>query len=414
LTIAFPVYRKGFLKVIGALIQTALDRGHSVVLFWSPDEKKPGESVSESDLQAWPAARIVRHSHRAPLGPVLREHGAQALVVVSLYTVLRAYGHADELESLRAAGVRLFSVDYVLDTVTSDPEGYRVADVTFYSSEYQRQLHWSLMADRFARLGDRADWSRRSAVCGSVMMDQLDIVDRAAVRKRYGIGDDQPVVLFMSLKMEVPDDWRRLHWGRAWRVIRAVKALVKGHPAWVPDILFRHGYRKMLLATQRLCRRSGAALIVKSRKKNGDPPFLRRLADDFIYDEAVYPYTSLELMAIADLCVHFQSGAVLEAAFAGVPSLSVLVSQEHLKKYASFDELYGAEVDTLQNFPGVVTPVSYRDVAALLDRASLSDFTVDPEARRRYVTKFLGFDDTHSSRRVLESIERTVSGGDRA
>lgn len=411
MTLAFAVYRKGFLKVIGAVIQTALDRGHSVVLLWDPDEAKPGESVSRSDLQAWPAARVVRHGNRAPLGPVLREHGAQALVVVSLYTVLRAYGHGGELESLRAAGVRLFSVDYVLDAVTIDPEAYRVVDVTFYSSEYQRRLHWSLMADRFARLGDQADWSRRSAVCGSIMMDQLDLVDRAVVRKRYGLGDDQPVVLFMSLKMEVPDLWRRLHWGRAWRGIRAVRALASGHAAWVPDILRRHGYREMLLATRRFCRRSGAALIVKSRAKNGDPPFLRRLADDFIYDEEVYPYTSMELMAIADLCVHFQSGAVLEAAFAGVPSLSVLVSQEHLKRYASFDELYGAEADTLQNFPGVVKPVSHRDVSALLDRASLTDFAVDPEARRRYVTKFLGFDDTHSSRRVVETIERTISGG---
>ena len=159
-------------------------------------------------------------------------------------------------------------------------------------------------------------------------------------------------------------------------------------------------------AVRRLCNRSGATLVVKSREKNEDPPFLRRLADAFVFDESVYPYTSMELMAVADLCVHFQSAGVLEAAFAGVPSLSVQISQEHLRTYPTYTEFYGAQPDTLQNYAGVVWSATPREVIARLETASLADFRVDAERRGAYVGQFVGFDDTRSSDRALDVIER--------
>jgi hypothetical protein len=240
-------------------------------------------------------------------------------------------------------------------------------------------------------------------------MDQLALVDRDAVRKRYGLGRDQPVVLLMSLKMGVPDPWRHLVWGSDWRRrLRAAPSLLR-HPRWLRDLPWRHGYRELTDALGRLCRRHGAALLVKSREKNEDPSFLRRAAPS-IFDETVYPYTSMELMAIATLCIHFQSGAVLEAAFANVPSLSVAISQSHLADYASFGEMYGGQPESLQNFPGVVWPLHWRDAATRVDGLSLGDLRVDPEQRRRYVEKFLGFDDTRSSVRVVEAMERASAG----
>ena len=407
MTIGFLAFRKGFLRVLGSLIQAALDRGHRVALLWDPAQAKPGEAVTPSDLAAWPGARAVEHRWGRPLVPALRREGVDALVAPSLYLVLTA-AWGSEIPAIRKAGIRLYSVDYAFETVTADPEGYRLIDTTFYTSEYQRELHWRIMAEGFARLGPGVDRAARSAVAGSTMMDQLAVVDRAAVRKRYGLASDQPVVLLMSLKMAVPDPWRRLVWGASPRLWRAARAALGGHADWVPDIVRGHGYRELVLALRDLCRREGAALIVKSREKNADPGFLRRLADVFVYDEALYPYTSMELMAVASLCVHFQSGAVLEAAFAGVPSLSVEVSQSHLQGYASFDEVYGGRLGSLQNFPGIVWPVGHREAVGLIERSRLGAFAVEPEARRRYVEKFLGFDDTRSSVRILEAIERAA------
>jgi len=187
--------------------------------------------------------------------------------------------------------------------------------------------------------------------------------------------------------------------------------MLAGHPEWIPEILRRHGYRSLVESVRRFCQRSGAALIVKSKEKNDDPPFLRELADVWLYDEQVYPYTSMELLGLASLCIHFQSGCALEAAFAGVPSLSVTVPQSHLAGHATYEEVYSARPGTIQNFPGVVWSIPAAHMSDHLDGADLGTFRLDPEARRRYVETFLGFDDTASSGRVLDHIER-VSIGD--
>jgi hypothetical protein len=407
-TIGVLALRKGFLKVMGALVQAALGRGHTVVLLWDPVEPKSGERLTRAEVGAWPGARVVEYDRRTPLLPALRAAGVSALVGPRAYEIVRAFGWEAELDAVAAAGVRLYSVDYGLDTITSDPAGYRAVDVTFYASAWQRELHWRVKADGFARIGDRATLQARSAVVGSTMLDQLAAVDRAAVRKRYGL-DDRPIVLLLTLKMRVPDPWRRLVWGQAPRAWRVARALAEGRAGLVPEILGSHGYRDLVDALRRLCDRTGAALVVKSREKNQDPAFLRRRADAFVFDESVYPYTSIELMAVAELCVHFQSAAVLEAALAGVPSLSVRVSQEHLRAYPTYAEFYGAGSDTLQNFPGVVWSATPTETTRRLETASLGDFRVDAERRRAYVAQFVGFDDTRSSERTLDVIERGAS-----
>ena len=408
MTLGFLVLRKGFLKVMGVTIQAALDRGHRVVLVWDPNEAKPGELVTEAELETWPRARRVVYRRGTPFWPVLEAEGIEALISPSLYYVIEATMAPEDVEAIGRAGIRLYSLDYSLETAISNPAGYGVIDTTFYVSEYQRQLHWTLLADQFAALAPGVDRIGRSAVCGSTMLDQLSVVDRAAVRKRYRLGPDQPVVLFMSLKMAVPDPWRRQVWGAAPRPWRALRALLSGHAAWTGEILRGQGYRELMESLRACCARTGAALVVKSREKNEDPPFVRDLADVFVYDERVYPYTSMELMAIASLCVHFDSGAVLEAAFAGVPSLSVAVSQAHLSGHAYFDELYGGRPGSMQNFSGVVWRMRPREAIEQLHRRSLGDFAIDPEARHRYVEKFQGFDDTHSSARVIDTIERAA------
>jgi hypothetical protein len=410
LTLGFLILRKGFLKVVGATIQAALDRGHRVVLIWDPVEPKLGEAVAEADLDAWPgAARVVWSRHTALL-PVLQSVEIEALLAPSLHYVLSTSIGGEAIAALGRAGIGLYSVDYMFETVTSEPEAQRVIDVTFYMSRFQQELHQRLYAHRFAALGSPTSLAARSSVSGSTMLDQLAIVDRAAVRKRYGLAPDQPVVVFMSLKMAVPDAWRHLVWGSSPRGWRALKAVASGRVRWLPEILRGNGYVSLVEAIREFCVRTGAALVVKSREKNADPRFLRQVADVFVYDEAVYPYTSIELMAIADLCIHFESGAVLEAAFAGVPSLSIAVSQEHLREYSSFDEVYGGRASTLQNFPGVVWHDDPPTAIDRLRRATFEDFRLDPVAHRCYVEKFLGFSDTESSGRVLRTIERALSG----
>ena len=75
MTVGFLALRKGFLKVMGALIQTALDRGHEVVLLWDPVEPKSGERLTRAELAAWPGARIVVYDRHTALLPALHAAG---------------------------------------------------------------------------------------------------------------------------------------------------------------------------------------------------------------------------------------------------------------------------------------------------------------------------------------------------
>jgi hypothetical protein len=239
------------------------------------------------------------------------------------------------------------------------------------------------------------------------MLDQLALVDRPAIRRRLGLAADRPVVLLMSLKMAVPEPWRRYVWGGGPAVVRMARAAAAGHGNLVAAIWKGNGYRRLARSVRDFCRRAGAVLVVKSREKNRDPRFLRASADAFVDgDDRVFPYTSIELMAIADLCIHFQSGAVLEAVRVGVPSVSVQVPQSHLLDYPGHQELFGGREGSLQNFPGVVWSMGHEEAPVRLDGLTMADFKVDPEARRRYIQRFVGFDDARCSDRVLDVIER--------
>jgi hypothetical protein len=420
MTIGFLASRKGYLKVMGSLIQAALDRGHRVVLLRDPDQRKPGEATTDSDFAAWPAVELVDYRWGTRLGPVLEPHGVRALVGPSLHLLLVAMGRQEEVRELKPRGLRLYSVDYAFETITSDPDGYRLIDVTFYQSAFQRDLHWSQRRHRtwtgdFASLRGEIDLDSRSAVSGSTMLDQRALVrDPAAVKRKYGLPVDRPMVLFMSMKMDVEKGTRtgerRLRWGGGPALARAATAAVVGRARLVPAILEGNPHNELARAVHEFCRRNRATLVVKSREKNRDPGFVRRIADRVVErDDEVYPYTSMQLMAAADLCVHFQSGAVLEAAFCGVPSLSVKVAPPFERDNPAFEELWDAKPRSFQNWEGVVWSADLRGASALLAERALGGFTLRPDARRAYVERYLGFGDTRSSERVLEVIERQAA-----
>lgn len=406
--IAFLASRKGYLKVMGSLIQAAIERGHEALLLTDPGERKPGEATTPEDLAHWPRARVLPIQRGASLVPLLTGARAEALVGPSLHFVLASMGPEADIRAVRAAGVRLYSVDYIVEALNSRPEAYRLLDRTFYTSEYERNWHWhgSPFKEDFDALGQSLLLAR-SAIGGSTMLDQLGLVDRGAVRRHLGIGPDKPVVLFMSLKMAVPEPRRRFLWGDGSALTRTAKAVAHGHAGLVPEIWKGNAYRALAQAVRRFCDRAGAALIVKSREKNRDPRFLRNVADVFVErDDEVLPYTSIQLMAVADLCIHFQSGAVLEAAMAGVPSISIKVPlSDDQQRYPAHTFAFDARPGSLSNFPGVAWFTLPEEAVSRLEGRTLADFRLDPDARRAYVERHLGFDDLRSSLRVLQAIE---------
>jgi hypothetical protein len=56
-TLAVLVLRHSYLKVLGSLLQTGLDRGRRVVILWHDGPTKPGERLEAPDLTHRPRRR---------------------------------------------------------------------------------------------------------------------------------------------------------------------------------------------------------------------------------------------------------------------------------------------------------------------------------------------------------------------
>ena len=57
--IAFLASRKGYLKVMGSLIQAAIERGHEALLLTDPGERKPGEATTLPVVVSTIQARLL-------------------------------------------------------------------------------------------------------------------------------------------------------------------------------------------------------------------------------------------------------------------------------------------------------------------------------------------------------------------
>ena len=347
--LAFPAWRRGFFKATGGPITEALRRGHEVWLVHRHDDK-PGEAVTREELEAvWPAAHI---------GMPFR---ADALLGPSLATL------NGELPKAR----RCYNLDLAWEAVTAA----RVPRHEYcWASEYQAQL-WA--KSEFHYLCDH--WMRVRSndaighIVGSPMIDAFDVVSLVPRSSR-------PEVVLMALKF--PKDsglWRRT-WYR-----------------WV-------GYRALVQAIRRFCDRMGMEFVIKTREKNRDPGWLAGFADRVVTDAGMlWPYAAASVIREAALVVHFQSGAALEAAFMGVPQVSIHLPHPHLREYPGHAEVYEASPG-MQSWPDVVTGIGWESAPGFFDDLGAWG-VVDPLAQHRYVKRFLGFDDCKVSQRILDLVE---------
>ena len=346
--LAFPAWRRGFFKATGGPITEALRRGHEVWLIHRPDDK-PGEAVTREELKAaWPAAKIgMPRRANALLGPSLHAY----------------------LDRLPAG--KKYALDLAWENI-SLPVCLQMHHC--WASQHQATT-WALShyvgVDCGPMMPVRA--MPQGSITGSPMIDAFGwppLVPRS-------LGTE---VVLMALKF--PKDsglWRRT-WYR-----------------WV-------GYRALVQAIRRFCDRMGMEFVIKTREKNRDPGWLAGFADRVVTDAGMlWPYAAASVIREAALVVHFQSGAALEAAFMGVPQVSIHLPHPHLREYPGHAEVYEASPG-MQSWPDVVTGIGWESAPGFFDDLGAWG-VVDPLAQHRYVKRFLGFDDCKVSQRILDLVE---------
>jgi hypothetical protein len=243
-------------------------------------------------------------------------------------------------------------------------------------------------------------------------MPELDILSQINpddVRRRLGLPQGRPVVLYLPfpLRSNPQTFWLRRVFTPATRLVQGLGTLLARRMEYWEHARRGWNDRRLVESVREFCDRADAILVMKSRLKDPIPRYARALADRVLYDPSHYPPTILELLSLASLCIHAYSTAVFEAAYCSVPSLCLAPDRPDMGLPDHVHDLvYNGGLGGIFNWPGTAYCIPLREAFDGLRRWSLTDFPLDTAARKRYVERFLGFDDGRSSGRLLDVAER--------
>lgn len=409
------IERKNYYRLLGPVVDEGLARRWQMVCLHDYGQPRSGMKGYE-----FPSVKSVpRFRHGSPHVKVY--HGRHRLLdtirAESLDAVISVMPPPDGLQADGLHRTRWVSLQYAGELLYHlIPSGARGVDVLALYSSWWLGFGLKVLRGRGLTAPDdglEREICQKSAVVGFPEVDQFGAIDPVEVRCRWGIPPGKPVVAFLPypFRSNPRTPWSR--WvhspgSRAWRRMRLrlsgarhlESVLAKG---WDDVAVTR--------AVRRFCDANGAYLLVKARAKDPVPRYLARVADLALDDRSHYPPTILEVLAAADLCVHFYSGAVLEAVACGVPSLSMCPELDEMGAASDWQSLlFSREEGSMYQFRGVAETMSIGEAIERLPERRLSEFGSEPFAKKAYTEKFLGFDDGRSSSRLLDAVQRVVEG----
>lgn len=394
--IAFPIHRKNYYRLLAPVVEEALRRGWQAECWHDWGHARRGGKASEFP-DAVPAAMAEGAQIRTFQGAVglaerLRDDPPD--VVLSLDPP-----PADLPKEAKARWVWLqYSADLLF---LPTPDGVLSSGaLAAYSGYWIEKLQ-----ERFdhPELGEVL--KRRAVPVGMPELDVVRAIDPDEVRHRFGLPPKRPVVLYLPfpLRSNPPTAWLRRVFTPSTRLGQGLGVLLARRPEYWEHVRRGWNDRRLTEGVRAFCDRAGALLVMKSRLKDPIPRYARRLADQTLYDPSHYPPTILELLSVASLCIHSYSTAVFEAAYCGVPSFCLA---PETKDMGLPDHVHGlvhnGRLGGIYNWPGTAYCAPLRDAYAGLPRWGLADFPLHADARKRYVERFLGFDDGRSAGRALD------------
>lgn len=244
----------------------------------------------------------------------------------------------------------------------------------------------------------------RVTVMGFPELDALaESVDAQAIRRRYGLPLDRPIVYLSTAPVVYPlvnASWRS----------RGVERRFRGETdGFFGDLAGRIAslgdrqvvsYRRYVQAVRRCADANGACVVAKTRAKHRDPAYLRQYVDVLIDDTSYYPFTTLELLRVSDLYAGFYSASVMEAVAAGVYAITFLFVPVEIAEpqplAQAWANIFHRNPGSLWNAPGVSamidgTSPSAGEALERLANGRLQDFRIDPAARERLLDRFVGY-----------------------
>jgi len=386
--IAFIIERSVYYRLLAPLIDEALAQGWDVECWHDYGQPRTGVKQYQfpeiesapTFVNGIPIFRIYNGSDQ------LRKRAIQNTVaaIVSLGTPLLHFGAPLPTPSPKWIGIQHNSDFFI----TNGPAGIASVDLSFVYSNHWRT--WTLEYFREAGLTTRDDHSEteiltKMSCAGFPQLDPSQLIDSREVRDRWGIPEEQPVVVLLPYSTHGTSNsfWSKYIYGQTSRIEQLSRVAFARRFKYLSHIWYGWNDSAVVNSVKAFCERNGAYLIVKSRLKDPISSYLQAVADRCVYDETLYPHTIMEVFSIANLCVGFYSWAVLEAAHAGASNLCITPSLEDWREVDHFDEnLFKVMLNNVEGgpfqFKGVSTAMGIPEVISTLPGQTLVDFELDP------------------------------------
>lgn len=242
--------------------------------------------------------------------------------------------------------------------------------------------------------------------------DQRRLIDPIEVRRRWGVPEKQPVVVYLNW-LDCSSVGLRAAMFSAISIREKVAALIRHSKEWrsIFKALEEPCIDDIMKAIRAFCDRNNAFLIVKHRHRDNLWPAEIKAADKVIVDESYYPHTIWQVMGIADLVMGYFSFAVRESVASKVPYLALDVAgfadQAYYEKQGPFLRNLAGEKGFF-NFPGVTRIMNDSKILRDLPHMLLSDFCMDPKAFEEYYAKYLAVPGVAYSELFLDEVQKLV------
>lgn len=400
--IVFIAHRANYLKHYGPVIDAALARGWDVEC-WLNNTPLGGKEylrITPEMIAAYWGERVTVQlfGHASEVAHLNAMHKPDVIISIHPRSAYMNEAGSERFITLQNS-VDLFASNTVEQLASSDYLCLYTSLWLDYAVEYYRATNQATRRQVTDRLQGKI------AYTGFSQMDVFGKIDRAEVRKRWGIPAGKRVVLVLPLDLAGwPGEWPYFfqkqglsQWHSVWKA-RREPGFVSNYWQWA---LKGWNDERLAGAMQQFAQHNNAVMLIKGREK--DPLRKAWLSRSFgaYYDEVHYPSTVFDAISIADLCIVFYSTAVQEAVYAGVPTLCIDRPNRDIVKHRLWRR---SDVGGPYHFPGAV---AWMDIPTAIQRIpdmALSDFPMEPQARADYLALYNGPADHRASERILDLV----------
>lgn len=332
------------------------------------------------------------------------------------------------------AGLKIFYLQHSHDIISAFPSKYTLnqllkIDKFLVFSEFWKEKFIKTLDIRYKDYkSDISEIEKRTAPVGFPELEQIKDFSKKIIHKKYNIKIPKGGIIFLDPIGNVNHVGNayygyffKLHGSVGNKIIIFLKQFFYDFyhfPLKIPRIIrliFKiYSSKNLLVNYQTLveqlseyCSKNDALLVIKSRKKNNDPSFIKDLSDYYSFDLDYYPFTLLELLFISNFYIGFNSTTTLEAISCGSNALQLNVCPEEFQYQNYAGGIYQYLDDTLStefswnNYPGLIEVVKHSK--PMEELFTKFNFEVEDILKDQYINKFL-MDLNNSSMRVIKEI----------